>query len=120
MERIYIISRYRARTESGQRFNCQVAQYICRQVAAAGGVPVAPRLFYTQFLDDSYEDDRERGITFGLDDLSRSNEYLLIVIDGVISAGMKRELAEAARLNMRGHIISMTHEEIRRLMKVVR
>ena len=120
MERIYIISRFRANTEKEQKFNCDVARYVCRQIAAAGGIPVAPHLFYTQFLDDSFEDDRERGIEMGLNDLRRSKEYLLVLVDGKLSSGMKRELAEAARLNMRGHIISVTHEKMRQAMKVVR
>ena len=82
----------------------------------SGGTPS----FLYAVLDDSFEDDRERGIEMGLNDLRRSNEYLLVLVDGKLSSGMKRELAEAARLNMRGHIISVTHEKMRQAMKVVR
>lgn len=120
MDKVYIISRYRADTKQKIEFNREVARYFCRAVIDEGKVPVAPHLFYTQFLDDDYPDDREIGLDMGLMELRESKEFLLVVIDGVISDGMRGEIAEAGRMCLPGRIVSMTHQEVAEVMKVVR
>lgn len=120
MERTYIISRYRAKTEKEQEFNRNVARYFCRKVLDEGNVPVAPHIFYTQFLDDSFPDERKQGIELGLWELKNSQSFLLVIIDGVISDGMRGEIAEIGRLGIPGRIVCMTHREIEDAMKVVK
>lgn len=119
MDRVYIMSRYRAATEKEQEFHREVARYFAKQITYEGKVPVAPHLFYTQFLDDAIPDERERGIGYGLFDLRNSQEFLLVIIDGVISEGMRAEIAEASRLGIHGRIAAMSHREINEAMKVV-
>lgn len=119
MDKIYIMSQYRAATEKEQEFNRNVARHFAKQIAYEGNVPVAPHLFYTQFLDDGIPDERERGLNFGLFDLRNSQEYLLIIIDGVISDGMKAELAEASRIGLPGRVIAMSRQQVSEAMKVV-
>lgn len=119
MEKVYIISRYRADRDKERKFNQMVARYFCRQIVDEGNAPVAPHLFYTQFLDDDYETDREIGTYMGLMDLSQCQEFLLVIIDGVISQGMNREIQEAARLGIPGRIVTMTRAQISEAMKVV-
>lgn len=120
MERTYIISRYRADTEREREFNRSVARHFCRQVLEEGSVPVAPHLFYAQFLDDSFQEDRECGLKMGIWELQQAQSFLLVIIDGVISEGMKGEIAEVSRLGIPGRLVSMTSEEIKQAMKVVR
>ena len=119
MDRVYIMSRYRAATEKEQEFNREVARYFAKQITYEGKVPVAPHLFYTQFLNDAIRGERENGLKFGIFDLRASQEFLLVVIDGIISEGMKAEIAEASRLGLHGRIVTMSRQQIKEAMKVV-
>lgn len=120
MDRVYIISRYRATTDREQEFNKAVARYFCREIIEEGKVPVASHLYYTQFLNDDYPAERETGLFLGIKDLRSCQEFLLVIIDGVISEGMKNEIEEVGRLGLYGRIVCMTHQEIKEAMKVVR
>lgn len=120
MDRVYIISRYRAKTEHQVEFNKEVARHFCRAIIDEGNAPVAPHLFYTQFLNDDYPDDREHGLNLGLEDLKNCQAFLLVMIDGIISDGMRNELEEVARLGIPGRVVSMTKQEVSAAMKVVR
>lgn len=119
MEKVYIISRYQAPTERGREFNRQVARYFCKQIINEGKAPVAPHLFYTQFLDDDLELERMTGLAMGIFELRQAQEFLLVVIDGIISEGMRREIEEVSRLGISGRIVCMTRQEIREVMKVI-
>lgn len=120
MDKVYIISRYRAATQKQQEFNRDVARYFCKAVVDSGRVPVAPHIYYTQFLDDNFQDDRETGLGLGLWELRNSQEFLLVIIDGVISEGMQNEIQEVSRLGLHGQIICMTQQEMKEALKVVR
>lgn len=119
MDKVYIISRYRASDKAQQELNKAVARYFSRMVVESGDVPVAPHLFYPQFLDDNIPAEREYGLELGIYELRNADKFLLILIDGVISEGMLNEIAEVSRLEMPGCIVSMTQEEIIEAMKVV-
>lgn len=119
MKRVYIVSRYRADNKRDLKFNKLVARLFCREIVKEGNVPVAPHLFYTQFLDDNDEEERECGLGFGIYDLRNSDEYLLVVIDGVISDGMRGEIEEISRLGIPGRIVCMSEREIYEAMKVI-
>lgn len=116
MDKVYIISRYRAFTRIGMEFNRKVARYFCRKVVSEGKIPVAPHLFYPQFLDDGNEKERQIGLDIGLKELHEADEFLLIVIDGRISEGMQMELRQAARDRMHGKAVYMTHKEMKELI----
>ena len=116
MEKVYIISRYRAFTESGMEFNRKVARYFCRQVVLEGKIPVAPHLFYTQFLDEDQEQERQIGLDIGIKELREADEFLLIIIGGRISEGMRREICQAARDKKRRRVVYMTRKEIKELI----
>lgn len=120
MKRIYIISRYRAETEEEAEFNRCVARLFCRELVEQGNIPVAPHLYYTQFLSDDIPNERECGLEFALNDLRSSDEFLLVIVDGIISEGMKGEIEEISRLGLPGRIVCLTHEKIEEAMKVVR
>lgn len=120
MDKVYIISRYRADRPKQREFHKNVARYFCRVIIDEGKVPVAPHIYYTQFLDDNYPDDRECGLGLGIWELHNSQEFLLIVIDGIISEGMQNEIMEVSRMGIPGRIVCMTEQEIKEAMKVVR
>lgn len=121
MKRVYIISRYRANTQRERRFNERVAKYFCRRITEAGSQPVAPHLFYTRFLNDDNPEERGRGLRFGLEDLRAADSFLLVIIDGQISEGMRGELAELSRGHgpQQGHIVSLTHKEAEKRLRAV-
>lgn len=117
MDKIYIISRYRAENAEELEFNKKVARYFCREVIEEGNVPVAPHLYYTQFLDNDYPEDRKAGLHLGLADLRESKEFLLVIVDGVISDGMKGEIEEIGRLGMKGRLVALKRQEAEDLIK---
>lgn len=117
MKKVYIISRYRAFTERGREFNRKVARYFCRKVVLEGKQPIAPHLYYTQFLDDGDERERRIGTQMGIKELREADEFLLILIDGKISEGMYAEIREATKEGKRGRIICMTRKEIEEVME---
>lgn len=116
MEKVYIISRYRAFTERGREFNRRVARYFCRKVILEGKQPVAPHLYYTQFLNDRNEWERWLGTQAGIRELREADEFLLVLIDGKISEGMYAELRQAVREGKHGRVICMTRKEIEEVM----
>lgn len=117
MKKVYIISRYRANNPRQLDFNKRVARYFCRMIIDEGDIPVAPHLFYTQFLNDDLELDREIGLNIGLKELEESDEFLLVIVDGVISEGMKREISSLSC--KRGRIIQVSKEEMKEALKVI-
>ena len=55
---IFVCSPYRGDMET----NTQNARQYCRLVMEQGGIPFAPHLLFTQFLDDAIPKERERGL----------------------------------------------------------
>ena len=85
MKKVYIISRYRAKTKRQQDFNTVVAQFFARETVLSGKMPIVPHIYFTQFLDDEDEDERECGLWLGIHALRQCDEFLLVVIDGKIA-----------------------------------
>lgn len=73
--------------------NTERVRAICREVVAAGHVPIAPQLYLPAFLDEATE--RETAL--------RLCEELVIACDALwlfgaeVTAGMQREIAAARR-----------------------
>jgi hypothetical protein len=60
---------------------------------------MAPHLYFTQFLDDKIEEQRDAGISMGVVWLRACVEILVYTPDG-ISGGMKYEIEEAEKLGL--------------------
>ena len=89
-KKVYICSPYRGDIET----NIKIAQDFCRAaMAIANVIPVAPHLYFPQFLHDDDPDERERGITVGLELLQACSEVW--IVGNYISEGMKREIEAA-------------------------
>ena len=100
MSKLYFVcSPYRAETHKEVNTNVLVAQSICRYVIKnLNGTPFAPHLLYTQFLDDSIEDDRNQGIRCGLDILAKC-DYMIVLKDRITS-GMQHEIDAANKMGV--------------------
>lgn len=101
MLKAYICSPYRARTEAELDRNIEYAQEITRRALLAGVAPITPHLYITQCLNDDKKEEREVGITAGMEIL-KGCDFVIAGIKYGISAGMSREitLADAAGIDV--------------------
>ena len=90
---IFVCSPYRGETEA----NIQNARRYCRLVMKQGGIPFAPHLLFTQFLDDAIPKERERGLRMGTQMLGLCDELWVF---GEPSEGMRMEIEQAGRLGI--------------------
>lgn len=87
---VFICSPYRGDIET----NSQNARRYCRFAYEQGGIPFAPHLLFTQFLDDSKEDERNAGIAMGTAMLELCDEVWVL---GGPTPGMRMEIDAALR-----------------------
>ena len=95
---VYICSPYRADTEEEWAWNIQVAEALCKFAIRKKKVPIAPHLYFPQFLDDSDAEQRELGMAMGLAMLEDCSEVW--VSGDRISEGMAVEIARANELEI--------------------
>lgn len=91
---IFICSPYRGNVET----NITNARHYCHLAFEHGGIPFAPHLLFTQFLDDSRAVERDAGICMGLEMLERCDELWAF---GQPTNGMRLEMARATELEKR-------------------
>lgn len=92
MKKVYICSPYRGSIEE----NSSNAKKYCKQAILNGCLPIAPHVYFTQFLDDNNESERSAGMSCGLQLLSECEE--IWVFGNEITNGMKVEI-EYANVN---------------------
>lgn len=90
---IFICSPYRGNIPKNEA----VAQRVCRAAVKMGYIPIAPHLYFTQFLDDENENERDKGISLGLQMLDLCSE--LWIVGDYITHGMQTEINHARQLN---------------------
>lgn len=78
--------------------NIEKAKAYCRIAFEKGYAPIAPHIYFTQFLDDSNPAERKSGLQYGLDLVRLSNE--LWVFGKQVSEGMKAEIELSKVLNI--------------------
>lgn len=93
MDKIYICSPYRGDVAK----NIENVKRYCSRVMYEG-MPIAPHLYFTQFLDDTFTTDRMRGMQFGLELLKECKEIRVFADE--VSEGMIEEIKEARLKNM--------------------
>lgn len=92
MRKVYICSPYRGDTEK----NIERAKGYCRQAVNEGCIPIAPHLYFPQFLNDDDEEERRLGFEMGFE---LFHECLEVWVCGdIISEGMREEIAYAEHL----------------------
>jgi hypothetical protein len=99
MKMIYICSPWRARTEEEKAANIEIVKDLCRKVIMAGNIPIAPHLYFTQFLNDDHPQERNTGMAAGLKLLESCSE--VVAADVPPTKGMKVELIEAVGLGLK-------------------
>ena len=77
--------------------NIQRAKTACRILATMGVLPLAPHLYFTQFLKDEDAQERNTGMKLGMRWLEDADE--LWVFGNTISEGMAAEIEKAHELN---------------------
>lgn len=92
---IYVCSPLRGDVER----NIQKAIGYCRYIYSRGGIPLAPHVIFTTFLDDEIPEERAAGIELGLELLAKCDE--LWVFGEKISQGMSYEITRAKKLGIR-------------------
>ena len=93
MKKIYICSPLRGDYEQ----NIENAILYCREVIREGHIPIAPHLYFTQFLDDAKPDERNIGLKFGLELVKLCDK---VYVYGEPSEGMKAEIALAKQMGI--------------------
>lgn len=94
MKKIFVCSPLRGQFTE----NIEKAKYYCHRVMELGHLPFAPHIYFTQFLDDSIENERVSGIAMGIEMLKLFDEVW--VFGDRISEGMQAEIDMAKQLNM--------------------
>ena len=79
--------------------NIENAKNYCRYIVKEyGAIPIAPHIYFTQFLNDEIEEDREFGLSAGLFLLSDCDE--LWYFGDSITQGMTQEICFALEHNI--------------------
>jgi len=93
MKKVFICSPYRGNIEN----NINKVKYYCKDIFEQGYLPIAPHLYFPQFLDDDNDYERKSGILMGKELLSECDE---IWVFGEQTEGMKEEI-EFAKLKQK-------------------
>ncbi|KKN34611.1 hypothetical protein LCGC14_0792010 [marine sediment metagenome] len=91
--KIFICSRLRGDIEN----NIKRAKQFSREVMLQGHFPLTPHIYFTLFLDELKEEERNIGINAGLEWIKECDEVW--VFDNELSEGMKKEIEFAKKLN---------------------
>lgn len=92
----YICSPYRGKTEEALQTNVQAAKQYCRYALTLGYSPICPHLFFTQFLDDTKDTERELGLSLGKRCIDFADVFFVFLnADRTISEGMQGEIEYA-------------------------
>jgi hypothetical protein len=94
MKYVYICSPYRGDVD----YNIATAQFYCQFATGQGVIPIAPHIYFTQFLDDVEPDERLLELEMRLDILRHCAE--LWVFGNRISEGMRGEIEVADQLEI--------------------
>jgi hypothetical protein len=104
-KRVYICSPLKGRIET----NIKRAQKYCRFAYNEGYVPIAPHLYFPQFLDDDEKDERAAGLRYGMEAMWTYVE--LWCFGKHITTGMKAEIELAMDLGIPVRYFNESMEE---------
>ena len=99
MTKVYVCSPFRPvsidpkEAEKEKQRNINLAKNACELVVKLGFVPIAPHLYFPQFLNDDDPKEREEGMLLGRELLCGCDE--LWAFGGRISEGMEAEIKQA-------------------------
>ena len=99
MRRVQILSPFRGATPAEQRRNVAYAQAALLDCLGRDEAPFAPHLLYPAVLDDSEPEQRQQGISAGLEWMT-AVDAAVVYTDLGISPGMAWEIRHAERLGV--------------------
>lgn len=89
--------------------NLRLARDACTLACYRGYTPIAPHLYFPQFLDDNKPSEREIGLSIGIQAIKHCEA--LWIVSKRISSGMSAEIKEAKRVGVK--VLFFTAEEFR-------
>ncbi len=93
MKTVYVCSPLRGDIKR----NIEAAKRYCQEAVMEGVMPIAPHVYFTQFLNDTVPKERTAGMTMGLEMLRHCDE---VWVYGEPTEGMWAEITEAGRLGI--------------------
>lgn len=90
--------------------NLQNARRYSKFAVERGVIPFAPHLLFPQFMDDGDKAQRDLGLFFGLVLMGKCDEVWLF--GGIVSKGMRLELAKARKRGMKVRFFNEKCEEV--------
>ena len=115
---VYVCSRYRAKTSDERLQNIELAKYACERVIQMGAIPIAPHLYFTRFLDDNVEFERDFGMEAGKKMMEMCSSFFVLTVDEEISEGMDEEIKYMTEiLGLEGSNKNHTKEEAKRIVE---
>ena len=101
---IYICSAYR----NNPRVNVMRARHYCKFAVSKGRIPIAPHLYFPQFMSEAAE--REKALSMNFELLKLCGEVW--VFGDKITEGMEAEIAHAGRLRKNTRYFTTKCEEV--------
>ena len=98
MKKIFVCSKLRSSQEYQVERNKKITKDYCRKLTIEGFLPLAPHIYFTQFLDDQIESERMMGVFAGTKWLWVCDEVHVLNPGSGISDGMEEEIKLAKRL----------------------
>ena len=115
---VYVCSMYRAKTSDERLQNIELAKYACERVIQMGAIPIAPHLYFTRFLDDNVEFERDFGMEAGKKMMEMCSSFFVLTVDEEISEGMDEEIKYMTEiLGLEGSNKNYTKEEAKRIVE---
>ena len=114
MKMIYICSPLKANNEHSMDENKKQAIAWCKKASEDDVLPLAPHTIFTQFLDDTVYEEREKGLTMGIELLKKCDE--IWVHGNILSEGMVEEIIFSQNMNKPIIAKDMSHETYKDLM----
>lgn len=102
---VYICSPYRGDPEG----NAEKARRYCRFAVESGAIPVAPHLFFPQFM----KEETERELAMQMDMVLLAHCRQVWVFGSFLSEGMGAEIAQAKRKKMRIRYFTEEMKEVK-------
>lgn len=124
MTTIFVCSPYRpasidpAIARSQLEANMERVKLACRMLTKLGYLPLAPHLYFTQFLKDSDAGEREEGMKLGMEWMTRADE--LWAFGDEITEGMSKEIAAAKEMGKPVRMMPEPGQLIADLVKAIR
>ena len=91
MEKVFVCSPMKGDVEK----NPKLAKFAARVLIGTGYIPIAPHLYFPQFLDDNDQYERIKGIKMGVELMKECDR--MWIIGTTITNGMEYEINEAKK-----------------------